>query len=52
MSEDLDMAAMVAAGTVKKLTVDVLKNWLRGQGVAVSNKKKADLVQDVESMFQ
>jgi len=39
-----DMQAMVQAGTVNKLTVDVLKNWLKTKGVSVSNKKKGELV--------
>jgi len=51
-SENLDMAAMVADGTVKKLTVDVLRTWLKEQGVTGSSKmKKADLIQEVESIF-
>jgi len=47
----LDMKAEVAAGTVNKLTVDVLKFWLKSQGVSVTGKKKGDLVQDVMDQF-
>jgi len=48
---NLDMKAEVAAGSVKKLTVDVLKFWLKSQGVSVTGKKKSDLVQDVMDQF-
>jgi len=49
--EDLDMEHQVKAGTVNKLTVDVLKSWLRSKGISVTGKKKADLVQDVLAQF-
>jgi hypothetical protein len=48
---ELDMAAHVRANTLEKLTVDVLKGWLKERGIPVSNKKKAQLVQDVLGQF-
>ncbi len=48
---ELDMVAHVRANTVEKLTVDVLKGWLKERGIPVSTKKKAQLVQDVLSQF-
>jgi len=42
---EMDMASMVKAGTVSKLTVDVLKSWLKGKGVMVTGKKKGELVE-------
>ena len=42
---EIDMAAMVQAGTVSKLNVDVLKSWLKGKGVSVTGKKKGELVE-------
>ena len=42
--EEMDMRSMVKAGSVNKLTVDVLKAWLKGKGFAVGNKKKGELV--------
>jgi len=42
---EMDMAAMVQAGTVSKLNVDVLKSWLKGKGVSVTGKKKGELVE-------
>ncbi len=48
---ELDMASHVRANTVEKLTVDVLKGWLKERGIPVSNKKKAQLVQDVLGQF-
>ena len=50
-SDAIDMKAMVKAGTVNKLTVDVLKSWLKMKGIAVASKKKAALVDDVCSFF-
>jgi len=50
-SADIDMKAEVAAGKVNKLTVDVLKAWLKKQGIAVGNKKKGELVQEVMDQF-
>jgi hypothetical protein len=47
-----DMAAHVRNKTVDKLTVDVLKAWLKEAGIPISKKKKADLVQDVIDQFQ
>merc|ERR1712183_484062 len=41
---EIDMQAMVKAGTVNKLTVDVLKTWLKGKGVSGGTKKKGELV--------
>lgn len=49
--EAIDMKAAVESGTVTKLTVAVLKTWLKTQGVQVTNKKKAQLIEDVESLF-
>ena len=53
-SEDIavDMGREVASGSVSKLTVDTLKNWCRTQGISVSNKKKAELVQIITQYFQ
>ncbi len=48
---ELDMAAHVRANTVEKLTVDALKGWLKERGIPVSNKKKAQLIQDVLGQF-
>ena len=45
------MAAHVKAKTVDKLTVDLLKAWLKEAGIPISKKKKADLVQDVIDQF-
>jgi len=41
---EIDMQAMVHASTVNKLTVDVLKTWLKGKGEGVTGKKKGELV--------
>ena len=51
ISDDLDMEALVFSRTVNKLTVDVLKAWLKTRGVAVFNKKKAELIEDVIKQF-
>ena len=45
------MEALVFSRTVNKLTVDVLKAWLKTRGVAVFNKKKAELIEDVIKQF-
>jgi len=45
---DIDMAKEVRNNTVGKLTVDVLKTWCRAQGINVSNKKKAELVEAIK----
>jgi len=42
---DIDMAKEVKNNTIGKLTVDVLKTWCKGQGIGVSNKKKAELLE-------
>lgn len=47
---DIDMAKEVTNNTIGKLTVDVLKTWLKAQGVNVSNKKKAELVEAIKGM--
>lgn len=49
--DHIDMEQQVQSGTVKKLTVDVLKSWLRTKGVSVTGKKKADLVDAVIAQF-
>jgi len=49
--EDFDMKAEVASGNVKKLTVDVLKTWLKKQGFNVGTKKKAQLIEDIMDQF-
>eukprot|EP00092_Neocalanus_flemingeri_P030946 GFUD01033608.1.p1 GENE.GFUD01033608.1~~GFUD01033608.1.p1 ORF type:complete len:608 (+),score=207.55 GFUD01033608.1:49-1872(+) len=48
---EMDMEAMVKDGTVAKLTVDVLKTWLKGKGVYVGSKKKGELVDLVVEQF-
>ena len=45
------MAAHVKANTVGKLTVDVLKAWLKQRGLPISKKNKSQLVQDVLDQF-
>jgi len=51
--EEIDMDAHIKSGTVPKLTVDVLKTWLRSKGIpGVSSKKKAQLVEDVLSLYK
>lgn len=52
VSADLDMESVVKSGKVNKLTVDMLKGWLKTKGVHVSNKKKAELVDDVLAQFK
>ncbi len=52
VSADLDMESFVKSGKVNKLTVDVLKGWLKTRGVHVSNKKKAELVDAVLAQFK
>lgn len=42
---ELDMEALHRAGTLAKLTVDQIKTWLKVRGVAIGNKKKAELVE-------
>jgi len=48
---DIDMKEEVASGNVKKLTVNVLKSWLKQQGFNVGNKKKAELIEDIIDQF-
>ncbi|KAK4323484.1 hypothetical protein Pmani_005799 [Petrolisthes manimaculis] len=43
----IDVEAMAKAGKADKLTVDVLKGWLKSRGVHITGKKKAELVCDV-----
>ena len=45
---DIDMAKEVKNNTVGKLTVDVLKTWLKAQGVNITKMKKAELVEAVK----
>jgi len=42
---EVDMEALHRAGTLGKLTVDQIKTWLKVRGVAIGNKKKAELVE-------
>ena len=48
---DLDMEAEYKRGNVAKLTVDTLKSWCKSQGIAVTGKKKADLVDIISREF-
>jgi len=48
---DIDMAKEVQDNTVGKLTVDVLKAWLKPRGVSTSKMKKADLVEAVREII-
>jgi len=48
---EMDMEALVKAGTVSKLNVDMLKSWLKTKGVSVGNKKKAELLELVQDQF-
>merc|ERR1711874_120589 len=49
---DIDMKAQVNAGSVGKLSVDVLKSWLKEQGLGgLSKMKEADLVEQVNHQF-
>ena len=48
----VDMGREVDNGTVSKLTVDTMKNWCRTQGISVTNKKKAELVQIITEQFK
>ena len=45
------MEAEVKNKTVSKLTVDTLKSWCKSQGIAVTGKKKADLVETVTQYY-
>ena len=47
----IDMEAEVKNKTVSKLTVDTLKSWCKSQGIAVTGKKKADLVETVTQYY-
>jgi len=51
ITQEFDMQSAFQAGTVAKLTVDDLKIWLKSQGVPVTGKKKAQLVEDVQNIF-
>jgi len=48
---EIDMKAMVKAGKVSKLTVDVLKTWLMSRGINVGKLKKGELVDLVTEQF-
>jgi hypothetical protein len=48
---ETDMAAHVRNNTVGKLTVDVLKAWLKQHGLPVSKKNKAQLIEDILAQF-
>lgn len=48
---DIDMEAEYKRGSVAKLTVDTLKSWCKSQGIAVTGKKKADLVDIISREF-
>ncbi|KAK7027384.1 X-ray repair cross-complementing protein 6 [Halocaridina rubra] len=45
--KSINVEEMAKAGTVNKLTMDVLKAWLQERGIKISGKKKDQLVQDV-----
>jgi len=49
---EIDMAMEVRNNTVGKLTVDVLKAWLKVQGVSASKMKKAELVEAVKEKIE
>ena len=53
-TEDIavDMGREVANGSVSKLSVDTLKNWCKAQGIPVTKKKKAELVQIITEYFK
>ena len=53
-SEDIavDMRREAASGSVSKLTVDTLKSWCQAQGIAVTKKKKAELVQIITEYYK
>jgi len=46
-----DIEASQKAGTLTKLTVAQLKEWLSARDISVGNKKKADLIALVEAQF-
>ena len=48
---EMDMKTMVMSGSVGKLTVDVLKAWLKSKGVVVGKQKKGELVDLVMAEF-
>ena len=48
----IDMEREVKNNSVSKLTVDTLKSWCRSEGISVSNKKKAELVQIINEHFK
>lgn len=45
-----EMRALVVSGEVERLTVGVLRDWLKGQGIVASGKK-ADLVERVQAVI-
>jgi len=47
---EIDMDKQVRENTVGKLTVEVLKAWLKQRGVSTSKMKKADLVEAVRGI--
>jgi len=47
---EIDMDKQVRENTVGKLTVEVLKAWLKQRGVSASKMKKADLVEAVKGI--
>lgn len=49
---DIDMAMEVRNNTVGKLTVEVLKTWLKAQGVSTGKMKKAELVEAVKEKIE
>ena len=48
---EMDMKTMVMSGSLGKLTVDVLKTWLKSKGVVVGKQKKGELVDLVMAEF-
>ena len=51
-ADTIDMEELVRKGTVSKLAVDTLKNWLKTRGISVTKLKKADLVNLVEKEYK
>ena len=50
--DSIDMEEVVRKGSVGKLTVDTLKNWLKSKGISVTKLKKAELVDLVQKEYQ
>ena len=50
-TSNLDMKALVGSGGLAGLTVPTLKSWLKDQGINVTNKKKAELLDLIHAQF-